>query len=161
MRTQLTFLVSSIFKQWNVSERNNLQGMKPTWIEWDKAGDSTAQLPRYKLLCHCPSHKCCHVVCKSFRKSFNFSPGPTAESHCHNFNWIYFILFAMAPDALWLLELVQCSAWAQSDCISLYKTAIWRWLTCLVGVRLSKPADSDSDRGRIVSLSDLVLNLTF
>jgi hypothetical protein len=66
--------------------------MKPTWIEWDKPGNSSlisrAQLPRYKLLWHSPSHESCHVVCKRFRKSFNFSPGPTADSQ-FKFDYIY------------------------------------------------------------------------
>ena len=91
--------------------------MKPTWIEWDKSWNSTAQLPPHKR--HCPSHKSCHVVCKRFWKSFNFSPGPTAESQ-----FKFDLFYIVCNGAVWSSTSIirararaHCATAPVSDCI--------------------------------------------
>ena len=84
-----------------------MQGTKP--IECDKPDDSTAEPPQCKRLWLRPLHFELPRWVQLFRNSFNFWPGPNAESQL---NWICYILFAMATYGVvfHLLALVQCSA---------------------------------------------------
>ncbi len=158
MRTQLTFiqfLGEFNLQTINIAECNNLQGTRPTWIEWDKPGNSTAQLQRYTLLWHCPSHKSCHVVCKKcfFWKCFNCSPRPTAESE-FKLDLPHIVCNGAAWSSISIIRArsVQCMSSLRLSSGSQAEQA-WQWFRVC-------PADSDSDQGRTLSLSDLVLNLT-
>jgi hypothetical protein len=162
MRTQLTFLVSSIFRQWNISECNSLQEMKTTWIE----RDSTAQLPRYNDI------KVATLCVKTNWKSLNFLPGPSAESK-FKLDLFYNVC---CNGAVWTLlwssiSIIRARAVQWTSSLCLFLLAYNCHLTCPAGLCGSQaeqawqwfrvcPADSDSDQGRTVSLSDLVLNLT-
>jgi hypothetical protein len=99
----------------------NLNWMRQTWEFNSSASDS------YRSMSCCGNAPHIKVATLCIKKIGKVSISRLGRLQSHNLDWIYFLLFAMAPYgvAFQLLHLVQCSARAHCAYFCFYTPAIW------------------------------------